>query len=62
MIEIYKIFSIFNNRILKQDMPRKNLFPFLSPKYPKYVTRITIKSATGLEKQDRFGCMKIFNS
>jgi hypothetical protein len=44
-----------NLKILKQDMPRKNLFPFLSPKYPKYVTRITIKSATGLEKQDRFG-------
>lgn len=44
-----------NLKILSQDMPRKNLLPFVSPKYPKYVTRIVIKSANGLEKQDRFG-------
>ena len=36
-------------------MPRKNMLPFLAPKYPNYVTRITVISANSLEKQDRFG-------
>lgn len=36
-------------------MPRKNLLPFLAPKYPNFVTRITVISANSLEKQDRFG-------
>lgn len=42
-------------RILTHDMPR-NLLPFLAPKYPRYVTRVTVLEAHGLEKQDRFGC------
>ncbi|RWS26142.1 calpain-5-like protein [Leptotrombidium deliense] len=43
-------------RVLTMDMPRRNLFSFLSPKYPKYVSKIVVKGAQGLEKQDRFGC------
>ncbi|RWS06286.1 calpain-5-like isoform X1 [Dinothrombium tinctorium] len=42
-------------RVLTSDMPRRNLFSFLSPKYPKYVSKIIVKGAQGLEKQDRFG-------
>ena len=40
-------------------MPRKNVLPFLSPKYPNFVTRITIISANSLERQDRFGGIPI---
>ncbi|XP_054152918.1 calpain-6-like [Oppia nitens] len=42
-------------KVLSQDMPRHNLLPFVSPKYPKFVTRITIISANILERQDSFG-------
>lgn len=38
------------------DMPKRSLLSVLSPKYPKFVTRVIVKGAHGLEKQDRFGC------
>lgn len=41
-------------RILTQDMPKKNLVFFLAPKYPKFVTKIIVKGARDLERQDRF--------
>ncbi|XP_053205433.1 calpain-6-like [Panonychus citri] len=44
-----------NLRVLDEDMPKKNFFRFLAPKYPKFVTKITVQSITGIEKQDRFG-------
>ncbi|CAG2177414.1 unnamed protein product [Oppiella nova] len=59
--ELELILRVFTNKstnlkVLSQDMPRENLLPFVSPKYPKFVTRITIISANILERQDIFGC------
>lgn len=44
-----------NLRVLNEDMPKKNFFSFLAPKYPKFVTKVTVHSINGIEKQDRFG-------
>lgn len=57
--------SIFSSQVqnlfqLTLDMPRHQLFSFMSPVYPSAVTRIKIIYVNCTEKQDRFGGIKHF--
>lgn len=47
--------EVKNLKELKQDMPRYQMFPFSSPRYPICVSRVCVRMVTGLSRQDRFG-------